>query len=87
MKPEQVHSVVRDFVHRLHPDEPAPPVVSGSTWDDLGVDSMSLIDLLFRLEREFAVTVPDSALPGIRTVGDVVDFVAAETTTQRRAPC
>lgn len=79
MEPQQVHTLVRDFVHDLNPDETGRQVPPDATFDALGIDSMSLVDLLFTLEREFAVTIPDEVLPRITTVGDLVAFVATET--------
>lgn len=77
MTREQVHGLVRDFVLRLHPGEPDVPLTAESTLDEAGIDSMSLVDLLFTLEREFAITIPDADLPRITTVGDLVDYVTA----------
>jgi acyl carrier protein len=77
MHAEQVHTLVLDFVRNLHPDVSEPSASAGATLDELGVDSMSLVDLLFRLEREYDVTIPDEALPNIATVGDLVEYVTA----------
>lgn len=74
MKPEQVHTVVLDFVRDLHGS--AEPLRVESTLDEIGVDSMSLVDLLFKLEREFDITIPDDDLPRIATVGDLVAAIA-----------
>jgi acyl carrier protein len=80
MKPELVVTVIRDFVHDLHPDESGTQLPAGATFDALGIDSMSLVDLLFTLEREFDVAIPDEALPRLATVGDLVEFITAEST-------
>lgn len=80
MQAQQVHTVVRDFVADLHPDEPDRQISAEATFEAVGIDSMSLVDLLFKLEREFGVAIPDESLPEIATVGDLVDFVATETT-------
>jgi acyl carrier protein len=73
MHAEQVHVLVRDFVRDLHPGESEPS--EQSTLDELGVDSMSLVDLLFRVEREYDISIPDEVLPRIVTVGDLVSYV------------
>ena len=44
--------------------------------EDVGFDSMGLIELVGRLEDEFDVVIPVDSLYRIRTVGDV--YVAAE---------
>jgi len=77
MHAEQVHTLVSDFVRDLHPTASEPS--AQSTLDELGVDSMSLVDLLFKVEREYDVTIPDEALPNIATVGDLVEVVTEAT--------
>jgi acyl carrier protein len=48
---------------------------------DLGLDSMGLVELVFRVEREFGVDIIEraSGLGAIYTVGDLLDFVACCT--------
>ncbi len=43
--------------------------------DDLGADSLDVVDLVMSLEDEFDTEIPDDAIEGIRTVGDVVHFI------------
>ena len=43
--------------------------------DDLGADSLDLVDLAISLEDEFEVEVPDNALEKFETVGDIVRFI------------
>jgi len=43
--------------------------------DELGIDSLSLIDVAVAGEDEFGVRIPDEDLERFETVGDVVDFV------------
>lgn len=48
--------------------------------DDLGADSIALIELVDSLEQEFSATLPDfqfddDDLEGLSTVGDAVDYV------------
>ncbi len=42
---------------------------------DLGLDSLSLIDVAVAAEDEFGVRIPDEDLERFETVGDVVDHV------------
>jgi len=44
--------------------------------DDLGADSLDLVDLIMDLENEFDVKVDDSDIEKISTVGEVVDYIA-----------
>ena len=43
--------------------------------DDLGADSLDLVDLVMSFEDEFGVEMPDEDIEGIKTVGDVVKFI------------
>jgi len=43
--------------------------------EDLGADSANLMMLIMDLETEFNLTVEDEALGGIKTVGDIVDYI------------
>jgi acyl carrier protein len=43
--------------------------------DDLGLDSIATIELLFKLEEVFDMQIPDEDLKGLTTVGHVVQYV------------
>ena len=43
--------------------------------DDLGLDSMATIELLFRIEEVFDLQIPDQDLQKLSTVGDVIAYV------------
>ncbi len=43
--------------------------------DDLGLDSMATIELLFKIEEAFDLQIPDQDLQGLATVGDVIGYV------------
>jgi acyl carrier protein len=45
--------------------------------DTLGIDSLSFIEFMFKIEEEFSVTVSDEDLKSIRTLGDLERHVAA----------
>lgn len=46
-----------------------------SIQDDLGADSLDVVDLLMTIEDEFEVEVPDSEIENIKTVGDLVNYI------------
>jgi acyl carrier protein len=43
--------------------------------DDLGLDSMAVIELLYRIEEVFNLQIPDQDLVGLTSVGHVIDYV------------
>ncbi len=42
---------------------------------DLGADSLDLVEMLFSLEEEFGITVPEDKTESIATVQDIVDII------------
>ncbi len=49
--------------------------LEASIVDDLGADSLDLVDLVMSLEEEFDVEIPDEAVENIKTVGDIVKYI------------
>lgn len=43
--------------------------------DDLGADSLDLVDFVMSLEEEFDKEIPDEDIEKIKTVGDVVSYI------------
>tara|TARA_B100000686_G_C16350364_1_gene742518 strand:+ start:306 stop:557 length:252 start_codon:yes stop_codon:yes gene_type:complete len=44
--------------------------------DDLGADSLDVVELIMGLEDEFTIEITDEEAENIRTVGDAVKFIA-----------
>ena len=43
--------------------------------DDLGADSLDIVELVMALEEEFDMEIPDADAEKVVTVGDVVDYI------------
>ena len=43
--------------------------------DDLGADSLDLVDFVMSLESEFDKEISDEDLEGIKTIGDIVSYI------------
>ena len=43
--------------------------------DDLGADSLDLVELIMALEEEFCIEIPDGDAEKVVTVGDVVSYI------------
>lgn len=43
--------------------------------DDLGADSLDIVELIMALEEEFDIEIPDEDAEKITIVGDVVDYI------------
>ena len=46
-----------------------------SLQDDLGADSLDVVDLLMSIEDEFSIEVPDEDVENIKTVGSLVAYI------------
>lgn len=55
--------------------DPATILITQHLRDDLGLDSMAIIELLYRIEETFDLQIPDQDLVGMTTVGHVVHYV------------
>ena len=43
--------------------------------DDLGADSLDVVEMLMSIEGEFDVEIPDEEIEKLKTIGDVVDYI------------
>ena len=46
--------------------------------DDLGADSLDIVELVMAFEEEFAIDIPDDDVTNLKTVQDAVDYIAAK---------
>ncbi|MCL2504187.1 MAG: acyl carrier protein [Coriobacteriia bacterium] len=44
--------------------------------DDLGADSLDIVELVMALEEEFGTSIPDEEIENIKTVGDAIAYIA-----------
>jgi acyl carrier protein len=54
----------------------ASQVTLEATFDDLGADSLDLFELVMSIEEEFGVDIPTDNLEELKTVQDVVNYIA-----------
>ena len=47
--------------------------------DDLGADSLDIVELVMALEEEFDIEIPDADAEKVVTVGDVVEYIKENT--------
>ena len=55
--------------------ERAEVTKDASILDDLGADSLDVVELVMTLEEAFEIEVPDDAVEEMRTIGDIQRFV------------
>ncbi len=71
MEFERVKNVIVD---QLGVDE-AEVTMEASFVEDLGADSLDIVELIMGLESEFDIEIPDSEAEKISTVGDAVNYL------------
>ncbi len=47
--------------------------------EDLGADSLDIVELVMALEEEFGIEIPDEEAEKIRTVGEAIAFIEAKS--------
>jgi len=67
----KIRSALGEYLKR----DPAAIRVTHHLREDLGLDSMAVIELLYRIEEAFDLQIPDQDLIGLTTVGHVVTYV------------
>ena len=68
---EKVKSIVAD---QLDVEE-EKVTAEASITEDLGDDSLDVVDLVMSIEEEFDIEIPDEAVENIKTVGDIVSYI------------
>ena len=43
--------------------------------EDLGADSLDVVELIMAFEDEFGITLPDEDIASMKTVGDVINYI------------
>ncbi len=71
MEFEKIKSVIVD---QLGVDE-SQVTMEASFADDLGADSLDVVDLIMGIEQEFDIEIPDEDAEKITTVGDAVNYI------------
>ena len=79
MSVEDIFQTMRELVAEQFSLEPEEVSMETSFEDDLGADSVDVVELVLAMEEEFELGVTqDEDLKGLKTVGDVVNYVAGK---------
>ena len=77
MSTEEIFSTVRDLIADQFNMEPKEITEDCSFTDDLGADSVDLIELIMAIEEAFDMEeIPEEELQKIKTVGDCVEYLS-----------
>ena len=66
--------------------EESAVTAEASIADDLGADSLAVVDLVMSLEDEFDIEIPDEEIENVKTVGDLVKYIEDAVNQQEKNP-
>ncbi len=75
MSSEEVFEKVKAIIVEQLQATESSVTLEASFIDDLGADSLDLVELIMALEEEFDIEIPDADAEKVVTVGDVVDYI------------
>ena len=75
MAKEEIFDKLKELVVDQLGVEEDEVTMEATMQDDLGADSLDLVDLVMSVEEEFGVKVADEDLENITTVGDIVNYI------------
>lgn len=79
MSNEEVFQTMRDLVAEQFAQEPDEVTMETSFEEDLGADSVDLVELVMAMEEEFDVgEIQEDDLSDLKTVGDAVRYIAGK---------
>lgn len=73
----QIADEVKQIVSRQLGVELTSVEEKASFIDDLGADSLAIVELVLALEEHFKIEIPESQTERIRTVGDAIAYIQA----------
>ena len=71
IKPERILDMVFEQLEL----QPSQITMESSMADELGADSLDLVDIIMSIEDEFDVDIPDEEVEKLRCVGDLVHYI------------
>ena len=75
MGSEEVFEKVKEIIVEQLGVADTAVTMQASFIDDLGADSLDIVELVMALEEEFDIEIPDADAEKVVTVGDVVDYI------------
>ena len=75
MNPDAIFEKVKEVIVDQLGVEDEAVTAETSFIDDLGADSLDIVELIMALEEEFDLQIPDSEAEKITTVGDVIEYI------------
>ncbi|MCP4674081.1 MAG: acyl carrier protein [Deltaproteobacteria bacterium] len=77
----EIENKVREIVCQQLDVDPEKVAMETSFVDDLGADSLAVVELVLALEEQFEIDIPDEDTEKLRTFKDAVDYIAAKASS------
>lgn len=74
----EIENQVRDIVCQQLDVDPEQVKMETSFVDDLGADSLAVVELVLALEEQFEIDIPDEDTEKLRTFKDAVDYIVSK---------
>ena len=75
MSSEEIFEKIKNIIVEQLGVTEAQVTREASFIDDLGADSLDIVELVMAIEEEFDIEIPDSDAEKVVTVGDVVNYI------------
>src|SRR3954447_7084282 len=85
-QPEEIHQMadnsnkVKDIIEKELGVEREKLTNEASFIEDLGADSLDIVELVMEFEKEFNIDIPDEDAEKLRTVGDAIGYLQQKVT-------
>ena len=83
MADKPIEEKVKDIIVEQLGVNPEQVTPQASFIEDLGADSLDIVELVMAFEEEFGVEVPDEDAEKLQTVGDVIKYIEEKSSKQQ----
>jgi acyl carrier protein len=83
MAEKSIEEKVKDIIVEQLGVNPEQVTPQASFIEDLGADSLDIVELVMAFEEEFGVEVPDEDAEKLQTVGDVIKYIEEKSSKQQ----
>ncbi len=70
-----IEAKVKEIISQELDVDPSKIEADASFMEDLGADSLALVEMVLKFETEFNIDIPDEDTEKIQTVGDAINYV------------
>jgi acyl carrier protein len=76
-----IETIVKEIIVEQLDVKPEDVAEAKTFTEDLGADSLAIVELVLALEEKFEVKIPDDEVDKIKTVGDAISYIKQHAST------